>query len=97
MAHLLKRLVFVSLPYQLFSKSSGAGVRFSTLLYLCITGRDLGACICRSVSGSFSRGPNFLNTCLADLSLYLRARVLANDNLNIQIKFKIFTLFLAKE
>lgn len=42
MAHFLNRLVLVNLPYQDCPIRSVAGVRFSTLLYLCIVGKDLG-------------------------------------------------------
>ena len=95
-AHCLKRLVLVSLPYHVCSIMSEGKPMFSFTLYLCMVGRDLGTSNFRSVNGSFRRGPYFLKACLIDFNFNFLASVLASDCLKIHIRFCISILFAAK-
>ena len=93
--HFLKRFVFVSLPYHVWSRISKGWLKVSFTLYLCIVGKDLGTFISVPVSGSFRYGPNFLKACLADFNLNFLASVFASDSLNIHMRFWVSTLFAA--
>jgi hypothetical protein len=76
----------VSLPCQLCSSISSAGVMFSVTLYLWVVGIDRGPSSSSPVAGSVSFGPNLLKACLLDLSPHFLAKVFASDHLSIHIR-----------
>ena len=76
--HSAFRTDLVTLRNQDFFKAL-SNLGCSTPEYLCFTLKSVGVISFVPVSGSSSVLPNFVNACLLVLSLYLRARVSAQD------------------
>ena len=66
----------------LFGRISVCVVLFLNPLYSSLTFKELGYLILVEVSGSVRCFPNFLNVALKVLSLYFKAKVRAQENLN---------------